>query len=221
MKFKFRAPLSTALAIGVGLIVLLGYFFGQSASGGLTLLGVLRNFFLQGAVIWAAVALIVGIANLASVHLRKIQKNQQAGYSFILLLSLILTVSVGIYDIFQTQFKGELNFQRLGWVFTNIQLPVETSLMAVLAISLTYAAGRLLARRLNLISVAFVGAVLLLIIGSMPIIATQAPFLTDLRSWILGVVTVAGTRGILLGIALGTIATGIRILTGSDRPYGS
>ncbi len=221
MRFKFRAPLSTALAIGVGWIVLMGYFFGQSTSGGLTLLGVLRNFFLQGAVIWAAVALIVGITNLTSVHLRKIRKNQQAGYSFLLLLSLILTVSVGVYDIFQTHFNGELNFQRLGWVFTNIQLPVETSLMAVLAISLTYAAGRLPARRLNLISVAFVGAVLLLIIGSMPIIAAQAPLLTDLRAWVLGVVTVAGTRGILLGIALGTVATGIRILTGSDRPYGS
>jgi hypothetical protein len=30
----------------------------------------------------------------------------------------------------------------------------------------------------------------------------------------------AGARGILLGVALGTVATGLRILIGADRPYG-
>jgi hypothetical protein len=29
-----------------------------------------------------------------------------------------------------------------------------------------------------------------------------------------------GARGILIGVALGTIATGLRILMGVDRPYG-
>jgi len=30
----------------------------------------------------------------------------------------------------------------------------------------------------------------------------------------------AGIRGILMGVALGSIATGLRILMGADRPYG-
>jgi hypothetical protein len=92
--------------------------------------------------------------------------------------------------------------------------------MAVLAISLTYAAARLLSRRLNLFSMVFVGVVLLLLIGAAPQIAAQAPLLAEIRNWILRVPALAGARGILLGVALGTIATGIRILTGSDRPYG-
>jgi len=29
-----------------------------------------------------------------------------------------------------------------------------------------------------------------------------------------------GARGILLGVALGTLTTGLRILFGADRPYG-
>jgi hypothetical protein len=29
----------------------------------------------------------------------------------------------------------------------------------------------------------------------------------------------AGARGILLGVALGTVATGLRVLLGIDRPY--
>jgi hypothetical protein len=30
---------------------------------------------------------------------------------------------------------------------------------------------------------------------------------------------IAGARGILLGIALGSVTTGLRILLGADRPY--
>ncbi len=220
MRLKLKSPISSAIAIGVGIIVLMGYFFGSSTSGQVTTVGFLREFFLQGAIVWAAVAMFVGIFNLASVHIQKIQNNQQGVYSFVLLLSLIVTVGVGLYDIIQTHMAQELNFQRITWMFENIQFPIETSLMAVLAISLTYAATRLLARRLNLLSVVFVGVLLMLLIGAVPMIAIQAPMLTDIRNWILAVPTVGGARGILLGVALGTIATGLRVLIGSDRPYG-
>ncbi len=219
MNLKFKSPVSTSLAIGVGIVVLLGYFFGSDPSGEATTLGLLRGFLLQGAIVWAAVAMLVGIFNLASVHLAKIRTNEEAPYSFILLITLIITLGIGLYDIVETFTQGELNFKRSSWVFNYIQLPIETSLMAVLAISLTYAAARLLARRLNLISVVFVGVVLMLLIGAVPQVAAQAPLLAEIRQWILRVPTMAGARGILLGIALGTIATGVRILTGSDRPY--
>lgn len=220
LDLKLKSPLSTALAIGVGFVVLLGYFFGSDITGQTTTLGILRDFFLQGAIVWASVAMLVGIFNLTSVHLEKIRTNQEGGYSFVLLLTLIITLGVGLFDIIKTHMNQELNFQRVSWVFDYIQFPIETSLMAVLAISLTYAAARLLTRRLNLLSVVFVGVVLLLLLGAVPLIAARAPMLADIRNWILRVPTVAGARGILLGVALGTIATGIRILTGSDRPYG-
>jgi len=207
--------------MGVGFIVLLGYFFGANTSGQSTTLGFLRDFFLQGAIVWAAVAMFVGIFNLASVHIQKIRQNEQGGYySFILLLALVITIGVGLFDITMTHTLQELNFQRIGWLFNYIQFPIETSLMAVLAISLTLAAARLLAHRLNLLSVVLVAVVLLLLIGAVPMVAAVAPILSNVRNWILRVPTVAGARGILLGVALGTIATGIRILTGSDRPYG-
>ncbi len=219
MNLKLKSPVSTSLAIGVGIVVLLGYFFGGDPSGEATTLGLVRAFLLQGAIVWAAVAMLVGIFNLASVHLAKIRSNEEALYSFILLFTLITTLGIGLYDIVETFTQQEINFTRTTWVFNYIQLPIETSLMAVLAISLTYAAARLLARRLNLISVVFMGVVLMLLIGAVPQVAAQATILAEIRQWILRVPTIAGARGILLGIALGTIATGVRILTGSDRPY--
>jgi hypothetical protein len=45
--------------------------------------------------------------------------------------------------------------------------------------------------------------------------------LRDFLSAIVRVPAVAGARGLLLGIALGAIATGIRVLVGLDRPYGN
>ena len=49
---------------------------------------------------------------------------------------------------------------------------------------------------------------------SIPLIGnTIKPFVTH-------VLASAGARGILIGVALGTITTGLRILIGADRPYG-
>jgi hypothetical protein len=53
-----------------------------------------------------------------------------------------------------------------------------------------------------------------------PLFTVNLPLIGEIRSWIVSVPALGGARGILLGIALGTIATGLRILMGSDRPYG-
>ncbi|MBN1669267.1 MAG: hypothetical protein JW862_19395 [Anaerolineales bacterium] len=215
-----KIPFSVALAIGVGVVVLLGYFFDTNAAGELTLLGLLRNYFLEGAVAVAGVAVLVGVANLASVHLKKIRSKQNEGYSFLLLLALIITLGVGIFDIIRTYQQVEPGLPHTLWIFEYIQLPLETSLMAVLAISLTYAAARLLGRRMDFLSALFVGVVLVLLLTTLPQLVGRITWLGDLRTWIVTVPAVGGARGILLGVALGTIATGVRILLGGDRPYG-
>jgi hypothetical protein len=40
------------------------------------------------------------------------------------------------------------------------------------------------------------------------------------RPWITQVLALGGARGILIGVALGTLTTGLRVLFGADRPYG-
>ncbi len=184
------------------------------------MLGILRNFLLQGAIILSAIALLVGIANLTAVHVRKIQTGSSRGYSIILIISFIITLGIGFYDISNTYLFQEPNFQQTIWIFKNIQLPIEISLMAVLVVSLSYTAARMFTRRLTSLSIVFVSIVILLLISAAPQLTSQAPMLSEIHSWILRVPAMAGARGILLGVALGTIATGIRILTGNDRPYG-
>ena len=220
MKIQFRAPVAVAIAMGVGIIVLLGYFFGTNAEGQLNILGILRDYFLQGAVVVAGVALLVGVFNLASTHAKKIQQKDGAIYSTITIVALVITLLIGTYDLVMTYWQGVPGLKWTRWLFENVQLPIEASLMAVLVVSLTFAATRLLSRRLSFMSAIFIFFVFLLLLTAIPAVSSRVEFLAGIRGWILGVPAVGGARGILLGVALGVIATGLRVLLGTDRPYG-
>jgi len=198
-RLNFKAPVATIVALLFGWIILLSYVFPL---GGLESL---RNDILSWVVIATAAALLIGVINLFSVHVGKIRNRQgSVFYSLILVLAMILTF---IFTLIQGP-EGEIP----RWLFTYIQIPVESSLMAVMAVTLTYASARLLTRRMNVFSVLFGIALLLALFSINPVFGVQITFTRVLAS--------AGARGILLGVGLGTIATGLRVLIGSDRPYG-
>ena len=91
--------------------------------------------------------------------------------------------------------------------------------MALLVVTLAYASLRLLHRRsINLLSASFVISAIVFLLLNLGFI-TSVPFLRDLATGI-NQLPVGGTRGILIGVALGTLATGLRIILGGDRPYG-
>ena len=206
MKLNLKAPVSTIVAISVGIIVLLGYFIPVFPD--------LITSLLTTAMLMAGFALILGVINLTLVHIDKIrQGSNTALYSFFLIISLLITFTATII----LGPDGELP----NWLFTYIQLPIETSLMAILTVSLAYAAVRLLTRRLNPFSIIFVISAMLILLGSGPIFGIQIPFISNtVRPYLSQVLAGAGARGILLGVGLGTVATGLRILMGSDRPFG-
>ncbi len=210
MSNRFRFPLSAPVAIAVGLVVLLGYFIQHP-----TLIG-LRVVLLRWALILAAIALLVGVINLLSVHWHKVTHRQPGGvYSIVLIISLLGTLAVAA--VFGPTHTWSV------WLFNYVQVPVESSLLAILAVVLAYAGARVLGRRINAYKVIFVITVLLALISAAAIPGLDLPVFNEFRSLIAGVIaipTLAGTRGILLGVALGTVATGLRLLMGAERPYG-
>jgi len=201
-----------AIAMASGLLVLAGYFFISPTLTGL------RSFLLNLAVILTGFAVFIGIANLINAHSKKIRRKEKGSvYSIILIIFLVVTFVLGFVARF---------FPAVGGIFSGafnyIQLPVEASLMGILAVTLTYAAIRLLRRRLNFLSILFLITALLVLFGSasLPFIG-EVPGLSELvRLVISPVLATSGARGILLGVALGTIAMGLRVLFGADRPYG-
>ena len=92
--------------------------------------------------------------------------------------------------------------------------------MAILAVVLIYAGVRLLRRKPNLLSIVFIATAVVILLMTGPLFGIDFPGLAELRIWIGKVPAVAGARGILLGISLGIVAAGLRILIGADRPYG-
>lgn len=201
-----KNPFYLAVASGTGVVILLGYFLH------LDTLASIRSILLGWAGILMAVALLAGVVNLFSVHWRKMTAGQSGGfYSLILILALVMTLIIGGW-------LGPAHPYTL-WILNNIQVPVEGSLMALLTVILVLASMRLLQRRSDLNAFVFLFTAVLIILISGPLFGLDIPGLPELRNWILKVPALAGTRGILLGVGLGVLAAGMRILVGTDRPY--
>lgn len=198
---------ATIFAIASGIIVLLGYFYP------IPLLLQLRLLLTNWAVIIAAAAVLIGIYNLIAVHAEKIQnKEKGSANSWVLIISLLLTLVFLAYGVF----SGTQEFvTRL--VADAFIVPVEASLMAILTVTLIYASIRLLRRRLDVMSVLFLVAAVLFLIAFMP---TPLNAGNPAIAQFMNVFSTGGARGLLIGIALGVLLTGLRIIFGVDRPYG-
>ena len=197
---------TAVFAIASGVIVLLGYFFPIAQ------LDQLRLQLIDWAIIIAGMAVLIGIYNLVAVQMEKIRTRQKGSpYGILLILSLILTFGLGLV-------LGP-NDPLMRLAVDAVIVPVEASLMAILAVTLIYASIRLFRRRVDLTTVLFLLTAMLFLIAIMP-----TPFGPIPGDWIIlqfgGMLSRGGTRGLLLGIALGTLLTGLRVLFGIDRPYG-
>lgn len=197
---------AAVLAIAAGLLVLVGYFYPIEP------LLKIRNLLTNWAMIIAAMATLIGIYNLVAVHMEKIRTRQKnAAYGGVLVLSLIVTFGFGLVygpdDIFMQA------------AMDAVIVPVEASLMAILAVTLIYASIRLFRRRVDMMSVLFLVSAVLFLIAIMPTPIGPVPG-DQLLLQFMGMFSRGGARGLLLGIALGTLLTGLRILFGVDRPYG-
>ena len=76
---------------------------------------------------------------------------------------------------------------------------------------------KLCPHRVNL-CLGFLVVVLVVLLGWLPLSLVQKGVLPGLRNWLLQVPTTAGARGILIGVALGTLVVGLRVLVGAEWP---
>lgn len=197
---------TAVIAIAVGIIILGGYFFPALAD--------VQTLLLNWAIILAGVAALVGIFNLIAVHTDKIRRSEKGSiYSALLVIGLVATLLFGM--ILRPQHSA------MQIVLNGIILPTEAALMGVLTISLLYAAIRLLRRRRDGMGIVFLLTAVLIFIGSATLPFGDIPVIgTLIRPWVTQILALGGARGILIGVALGTLTTGLRVLFGADRPYG-
>lgn len=207
LKFNLRSPIATLVTIAAGGIMLLTYILPLEE---------LQSFILNVVAVGAATALVIGLINLLNVHVNKIRSGDNPVGSLALVLAMGITFLVTLVEEFTDFYPASL--PGADWLLANIQVPVESALMGVMAITLVYAAARLVTLRPNIFSFLFVLTLLLTLITSTQI-GLDAGVGQALRNFLVHGLASGGARGILIGVALGTIATGLRVIMGADRPY--
>ncbi len=197
-----RAFTSTVPAIitGIaGLIVLLSFIFTELAA--------LRVVLINIAVMVAGMALLLGFVRLLNLHLRRVRQ-RKSGYSLVALITAIVVLVVLVADRF-------LNLGATAWVFNAVIAPAQSSLGALLAIFLGAAAVRMAQRRRTWGTLWFLLSAMVVLLTQIPV--SSGSILLPIRQFF-DALAMGGLRGLLLGVALGTLAVALRVLLAIDRP---
>jgi hypothetical protein len=219
VKIRFGNVLLTAVAAGFGLITLLGYVIPTEPN-----LSGLRALLLGWASVLAALAVWAGAFNLLRVHFRKMTSAAPGGiYSLFVVLGFLLAFAAALLprllDPAQALTGTLRDFDRL--IFEHVISAGMAALAAMLAFFLVYAGYRVLRRRPTVLSVTFVIFTVLGLLTISPVMAGLPDLgFGEMLIAFTQLPAIAGARGLLIGIALGIIATSVRVLMALDRPYG-
>lgn len=205
--------LATLIAGTTGLIVLI-----DTVGAGETISS-LAFIFIDWAAILTALALLVGVGSVAASHIQRVvDRDSDWGYSLILVGSMLAVMIVGIVGIpGLVLFPQNLAEEPIRHLFHAVYEPLVSSLLALLAFFSLRTIIRASQRRSAEVFV-MLGIALLVLIAQFPPIAAQ-PAIADGVSWINRYIALAGARGLLIGVAVGTLVAGMRVLLGFDQPF--
>lgn len=212
-------PVKTAVPIAIallsGLVVLLDRFVQNS------LVAQVASLLVNWAIVLAAIALLLGLANLARRHLQLAAGKEPAvaatpyrrWHSLALLLILALTLTAGL--LHPAAVDGPLS----RWLFLFVQAPLQATLFSLLAFYMISAAYRVLrpGGTLGRSGWLFVAAAVLVLWSQLR--GQPTSLLSDVRIWLFDVPLLAAVRGVLLGVALAATFMALRVVLGISRPY--
>lgn len=208
---RLFTSIAPTLVTGIAGLITLVSFFNFLRPG----LSSLRIPLINIAVIIAGVALVMGFAHLLYTHVLRLRRRQYAFYSLVLISAALSTFVALLLD------RAGLWPDRVvtRFIFNNLIVPLQSALGALLAVFLALAAIRMMQQRRGVGAGWFLLAALVVLITQIPLpmLGGLADTLTVIRSFF-DAATTGGLRGLLLGVALGTLATAFRVLFFIDRP---
>ncbi len=209
---RIGIALTAVIAFAVGMTTLFSLLLGNhpelygsipNAEAVSVLAALPASLFVRLATITIAFTIVIGMFNLLYIHLRRLMRRQF--YSIVLLLSFAFTVYWHVTS------GGDPS------LLAAAQVPIESSLAALVCVSLVYGGAAVLRKRANGWGILFVAVMLIALLGALPL-DDLAP-LRQWKDWLMAAPVSAGARAMLLGIALGTVVAGVRVLLGQDRSY--
>ena len=220
------------IAAITGFVIIIGKFIPYAQSWG----GIAMAWFN----ILAAVAFILGGANLLKMNLQKISSREAGwGYSAVTLVAFLTTLIIGLGKIGaypstdHPEYAWSGSYEQEGswlwWIFEFIFTPLNATMFALLAFFIASAAFRAFRAKNTEATVLLVTAFIVLLgrtsagVWLTSFIPVDSDFawlrIERLTDFIGLTFAKAGMRAIFIGIALGVVSTSLRILLGVDRSY--
>ena len=202
-----KKALAIFILIAVGITVLGGYFFPAA-------LGSILKLIIDWGILLLGTAGLIGVYYLIKRHVGSIARHEKRYVlSIVLLAAFSMTLILGLISSIQDPLFIDL--------MINVQTPVETSLLAILAVVLMTASFRLISTRgwtpmsISFLTSAFISLALNIEVINSALGSEASAVINYLRR-----LPLVGARGILLGMALGGLIVGLRVLLTIDKPYG-
>ncbi len=214
---KREVPLFITGAIG--LFMILSFFVPHQW------VSVPADFLQACAVIVVAFGYVLGGANVLRVNLEGISRRESGwGYKLVLVVSLLATVAIGVVDGARHGGSFPVEGTPSKWIYDNLYSSMSATMFALLAFFIASAAFR--AFRIRTFEAGLLAvAALIVMLGRVPVGDAATSWLPDnlrlgsLQQWIMDVPQNASKRAILIGAALGVMATGLRVILGIERSY--
>ncbi|HEX5030213.1 MAG TPA: hypothetical protein VFX78_02000 [Candidatus Eisenbacteria bacterium] len=169
---------------------------------------------------WAIVVVgftyVLGVANLLRINTRQVsRKERDWPYKMVLIAGLLVTMVVGFSE---GNHYTDVD-SRFQWIYRTFYSPMTATMFSLLAFFIASAAFR--AFRIRSVEALLLAiAAFILMIGRVPLGAAIHPAIPAAADWLMEIPQNAAKRGILIGAALGVMATGIRVILGLEKTYG-
>ncbi len=200
-----RKQIPILIVFFVGLLGFLQYFVTGPISKGI------YNTWLEWFQGVQGMAIIMAIISLTKRHWTNVRKGKNTFYSLVTLISLYGMMFLGLFLGIE---KGSI-FDKL---YEYVMVPLNATTFSLLAFYMASAAYRAFKARSMEATLLLLSAFVLMIgltsFGDM--ISKNLPYFAQ---WVLDVPNLAAQRGIVLGIALGVIATSLKIMLGIERSW--
>lgn len=177
------------------------------------------------ATIFFSVAFLLGIGNLVRISLKTISgRGTDWQYKLLLLLVLFSYLTLGVGEEHGWWGNDPGDTTRRLWVYRSVFQPLQSTMFSLLAFYIASAAFRAFrARSLEATLLLTAGALVMLgqvpMPGWIPFNEGIADFANRVQAFLMAYVNGAGQKAIIIGAALGTLATGLRIVLGIERSY--